>query len=63
MLSKYLEGNPTVVANTPEVPNRPRSHGSSPAREHLTPSKKPNSVGDATNALRDALAKHNFLKD
>ena len=48
---------------TPEVPKRGRGGGSAPAREHVSPSKKPKSIGDATSALRDALGKHNPFKD
>ena len=62
-IAQYLENNPHGAANVPQVPNRPRSHGSSPAREHITPVKKPSSIGDATNALRDALSKRNPFKD
>ena len=63
-IAKYLEDNPgESIAPTPEVPKRGRGGGSAPAREHVSPSKKPKSIGDATSALRDALGKHNPFKD
>jgi hypothetical protein len=63
-IAQYLEDNPgESIAPTPEVPKRGSHGGSAPAREHVFPSRKPKSIGDATSALRDALGKHNPFKD
>jgi vacuolar-type H+-ATPase subunit I/STV1 len=63
-IARYLEESPQGTADVvPEVPKRPSSTGSRPAQEYITPSKKPTSIGDASSALRNALSKHNFLKD
>ena len=63
-IAEYLANNPGhTEQSVPEVPNRPRSHGSAPGREVISPNKKPTSIGDASGALRKALSKHNFLKD
>ena len=63
-IAKYLEGKPAaqVAEAVPSVPPR-TGRGSSPAREAITPAKKPKNIGDATSALRDALGKHNPFKD
>jgi len=62
-IARYLEGQGgQPIAAAPEAPPRPRTTPSTSSGTVIKPNKKPSSVKEASNALRNMLKKDNIFK-